>query len=50
MGGGEGGKGREICTKMHAEGATLLHDWHHKVSSPIKVHQNTRYSATHEAI
>ena len=35
---------------MHAEGATLLHDGHHKMSSSIKVHQNTQNSATHEVM
>ena len=30
------------------KGVTLLHDRHHKVSSPITVHKNTRNSVTYE--
>ena len=35
-------------SKNARRGATLLHDWHHKVSSFIKVQQNARNSATDE--
>ena len=34
--------------KCRHRAATLLHYWHHKVSSPIKVHQNTRNFVTYE--
>ena len=44
------GKKLRYVQKCRHRGATLLHDWHHKVSSPIKVHQNTRNYVTYEVM
>ena len=40
----------EICPDMSRKLCMLLRDWHHKVSSPIKVHQNTQNSLLYKVI
>ena len=40
----------QICPEMHANEMQALYDKHHKVSSHIKVHQNTHDSVRHKVI
>ena len=40
----------QICPEMHANEMQALYNKHHKVSSHIKVHQNTHDSVRHEVI
>ena len=41
---------RQICPEMHANQMQSIYNIHHKVSSHIKVHQNTPDSVRHEVI
>ena len=40
----------QICSEVHANEMQAFYNKHHKVSSHIKVHQNTHDSVRHEVV